>query len=258
MTGTSHDPLPKPGIFHTLRVWLDYYINGMLDFILTPRCVSCHAPLGYFCHHCIRRIQYIQKPYCLRCGQPLTHGTLCHACRRGRFHHLDMARAVAVFSSPLREAIHHFKYRHNLRLMPILGDLMAWRVRPNALEDYVLVPVPLHPSREKDRGYNQAALLARHLGKRLDLPVLENALIRAKETQPQVTLGFRDRMKNVRDAFTVALPEQVRGRHILLIDDVMTTGSTLEASARALKEAGAEHVRAYVLARALYKELGRK
>ncbi len=250
-----HHPLFRSDVFRTIYGWLQQYVEDFVELLLPPTCVGCGARGAHFCPRCVRRIRYIRPPYCLRCGQPLTEGNLCHRCQRGYLQYLDRARAMATFSSPLREAIHHFKYRSHLRVGAILGELMAYRLRRDSLRNFVLIPVPLHQERERARGYNQAALLARYIAQQLDLPVWETALLRVRKTQPQVNLHLHERMANVRNAFAVAPHADVRGRSILLIDDVMTTGSTLEACAHALKQAGATHVAAYVLARALYVDV---
>jgi len=163
---------------------------------------------------------------------------------------LDRARAAALYASPLREAIHQFKYRRNVHLVPVLARYMLGRLRRDALVDVALVPVPLHPERKRLRGFNQATLLARYLGQQLGLAVEEEILERSRPTRPQVTLSLPERMANMHGAFRAGPPQRLRGRTFLVIDDVMTTGSTLEACAHALKAAGAARVWAYTLARA--------
>jgi len=150
----------------------------------------------------------------------------------------------------MREAIHAFKYRRNIHLAPHLARFMHVRLRADVLTDTIVVPVPLHPQRERMRGFNQAALLARHVSMAIRRPFRDDLLERTRFTRPQVSLSLSERIANMREAFRAIRPHQVQGRSFLLIDDVMTTGSTLEACAQALKEAGAARVWAYVLARA--------
>lgn len=162
-----------------------------------------------------------------------------------------MARAATLYASPLREAIHAFKYRGVARLGPLLGAYMAGRLRATAGFD-VVVPVPLHPAREARRGYNQATILARTIASRWERPLVLSALVRVRETSPQVTLDLNARRGNVRGAFACVDAAAVAGRRVLLVDDVMTTGSTLDACAAVLKAAGAKQVWGFTLARVLY------
>jgi ComF family protein len=165
---------------------------------------------------------------------------------------IDGIRAYAFHREQLREAIHQFKYEGLTALAPPLGALMTegWEsLAPEGVQIEVIVPVPLHPTRLRKRGYNQAALLAQELGRALERPVIEDVLARTKATVPQVGLSSRDRQANVEGAFTCA-DNRLAGNLVLLIDDVYTTGSTLEAAALALREGGAASVWAYTLARA--------
>jgi ComF family protein len=159
-------------------------------------------------------------------------------------------RSVLLFEGPSRTAIHWLKYRHARGLAEPLGRLMADYWKENGRPVDTIVPVPLHPFRLWRRGYNQAALLACELGQRLDLPVDEGALRRIRATAPQMQLDAADRHHNVRGAFRC--PDgRVRGRHVLLVDDVCTTALTLAACADALRAEGPETVWALTLARAL-------
>jgi ComF family protein len=165
---------------------------------------------------------------------------------------LDGVRASAFHTDPLSKAIHQFKYEGLKVLAAPLGRLMAesWQeVGPAGQHFDAIVPVPLHRSRERERGYNQAALLARELAAHLGVPVVENAVDRSKATVPQVGLDAQARKANVKDAFRCA-KAKLAGNHVLLVDDVFTTGATLEAAATALRQGGAVTVWAYTLARA--------
>jgi ComF family protein len=152
----------------------------------------------------------------------------------------------------MRTAIHRLKYEHLSCLAGSLSQIMSqsWlALAPLDLEIDAIVPVPLHRARLRERGYNQSALLARGLGANLDCPVVEDVLIRKRETVPQVDLGSSERWKNVRGAFG-CIEESLCGKRVLLVDDVFTTGSTLEAAGDALRQGGALLVWAYTLARA--------
>jgi ComF family protein len=149
----------------------------------------------------------------------------------------------------MREAIHRLKYSNSQDLAAPLGEMMVsyWREAPFPAD--VIVPVPLHTRRLRERGYNQAALLARELGKGVGLPVLERALIRVRYTSPQVDLNAEERKENVQGAFHCPT-DRVAGKSVLLVDDVYTTGATLEACSLALKQRGVLTVWALTLARA--------
>jgi len=149
----------------------------------------------------------------------------------------------------VRRSIHELKYRNLKAISPCLGELLADYLRENPLPGEALVSVPLHPRRLRERGYNQSGLLARELGKHIDLPVIEDCLIRVKQAQPQVRAAdVEERRRNVADAF-VCRDERMTGKQIILIDDVCTSGATLESCAAALKDRGAASVWGLTLAR---------
>ncbi len=245
-----HDSILSSAPLQRVWLWLRSYADAFGDVLFPPRCAGCGQVGTILCDTCMARFEPIVAPYCVRCGQPIQTGTLCAMCQRGRFRYLDIARSAARFQPPLQQIIHDFKYRGNTRLAEPLADYMSRRLRVEALRVDAIIPVPLHERRLRERGYNQAALLAHHLGRATAIPVREDILVRVRHTRPQVQLGFRERIENMEDAFAVVDPGQVRGQSFLLIDDVMTSGSTLEACAHALKDAGAKRVLGYTLARA--------
>ncbi len=173
---------------------------------------------------------------------------MCSDCRR-RQAEIDGIRSPFKFDEVIRKAIHELKYRNLKAISPCLAELLADYLRANPLPGEALVCVPLHPRRLRERGYNQSSLLARELGRRIDLPVIEDCLIRVKQAQPQVrAVDVEERRRNVADAF-VCRDEKVSGRQIILIDDVCTSGATLESCAAALKNKGAASVWGLTLAR---------
>jgi ComF family protein len=162
---------------------------------------------------------------------------------------IDGIRSPFRFDEVVRKAIHELKYRNLRAISPYLAELLADYLEANPLPGEALVDVPLHPRRLKERGYNQSGLLAKELGKRIGLPVIEDCLMRVKHAQPQVrAVDVEERRRNVADAF-LCRDERVSGKKIILIDDVCTSGATLESCAAALKNRGAMSVWGLTLAR---------
>ncbi len=196
------------------------------------------------CPPCRRRVQRVVAPFCPRCGKPLTLGEYCPHCG-GRGLPFLQARAAGLYQGVLRRAIHLFKFKGAMDLLPYLEQLLL-----DCLEKYplpgvdVLIPVPLHAGRERERGFNQAALLAAGLGRHLQLPVDYRSLIRRWNTPPTSGLSRQERVETLWDAFSCR-GRRLRGRHVLLIDDILTTGSTAAGCSTALLKGGAAGV--YVL-----------
>jgi ComF family protein len=177
-------------------------------------------------------------------------GPLCAGCRR-RGPGFDYARAAAPYDGVLRDAVHAFKFAGRRALAAPLGDLLVelgTTGLPAGMPG-LLVPVPLHPRRERERGFNQATLLARRLGRAWGCPVRGDLLARTVATPSQTALAAAARQANVRSAFRLRRPAPVAGRHVALVDDVLTTGATLSECARCLREAGAVMVGALTVAR---------
>ena len=238
------------------RHW-DGLSSQFVDFLFPPRCVGCRRLGVWLCAECLDQVLRVAPPVCARCGTMVAADGLCHRCQTAPLH-IECIRSVFCFEGVLRDALHRFKYRGLTALAASLGGLMAayWTQHPVPAD--VVVPVPLHAARRRERGYNQAALLARemvrqaaasHYADQAELDVDEQALVRQHATSPQVELDRRRRKENVRGAFRCSGQELV-GKQVLLIDDVCTTGATLEACAAALYSGGVGGVRALTLARA--------
>jgi len=242
-------------------VTLKGILRSLADVVFPPRCMACSGLLDEpegrpFCPACASRIRYIASPLCPCCGTPL-HGEegtdhLCGDCLRAR-PLFSAARAVARYEGVLLDAIHSFKYRGRITDGEILGRMMAGRGYPLFdISAYTLiVPVPLHRRRLRERGFNQAVILAREIAGRLSLPLDVRSLRRRVYTEPQVGLGKGHRTANVRGAFGVVDGEGVEGQRILLVDDVYTTGSTARECAEILMKSGAAEVAVLTLARAV-------
>jgi ComF family protein len=220
------------------------------DFLLPPLCLHCHNPLGAhdaLCANCWRGIDFIRAPLCERMGTPLPYDsgapTVSAAALADPPDH-DRARAVARFDGVIRDLVHAFKYadRHDCRRL--FANWMSAAGHELLSEADLLVPVPLHRWRLLHRRYNQAAILAQQLASLRRIPWAPDALTRVKRTPQQVGLSRSQRRRNMAAAFRVAPAAQPRvdGRNIVLIDDVITTGATVEACARSLKTAGALRV----------------
>ncbi len=208
------------------------------------------------CRHCWGAIRPITRPVCDGCGDPLPRPVeRCRHCssREGA---IERARAIGEYEGTLREIIHALKYSGRRSLAPRLAAHMRSRGRELLDEADCVVPVPLHWRREYHRGFNQARELATHL----DLPVLD-VLIRTRHTRPQVELAAESRRENVEAAFEcrkplLRKPRAIDGLKVVIVDDVSTTGATLEACARVLKEAGASEVYALTAARVVTRRRG--
>ncbi len=230
--------------------------TALLDLLFPPLCVSCREPLGGgygFCAGCWSGIAFLDGPMCDCCGLPFAFdpgaGTRCAACL-ARPPAYDRARAIFAYDENSRAPILALKHADRLDLVP---GFAHWLERTGAgLLDGsdLIVPVPLHPIRLWQRRYNQAAELARALGRRASKRVAVRALERTRSTESQgAMVSASGRRRNVRGAFRVPNPRQVADRNILLVDDVLTTGATAEACARALRQAGAVRVQILALAR---------
>jgi ComF family protein len=230
--------------------------DAVLAVVLAPDCAACGQLLeqptrGPVCGICWASILPITPPVCDRCGDPLPTWrdisvplASCARCRRMR-RSIDRARAIGEYTGPLRAIVHALKYEGRRTLARPLGRMMRDRGADVVRGADCVVPVPLHASRLRHRGFNQALDLARHLG----LPVV-HALRRTKATATQTDLPAAQRHRNVREAFApTRRARMLAGRIVVIVDDVSTTGATLDACARALKAAGVAEVRALTAAR---------
>ncbi len=220
-----------------------------------PGCGEVSDRPGYhLCGDCFRRINLHDQSVCERCGAPaegsVAHAFVCGVCRETKPAY-DRARSAGHFQGVLREQVHQFKYGGALWLKRELADLLLGCLSAHFSQEAVdvVVPVPLHPVRERERSYNQAALLAEEVASRIGRRCDGRSLVRVKSTQTQTRLDAASRRMNILGAFAVRRPEWVSQRCVLLVDDVMTTGSTLAECARVLKKAGTRTVWAVTVAR---------
>lgn len=239
-----------------MSLWAD-----ILNFILPPRCLKCGKILKEntgLCAECFNEINFITRPYCRKCGHPLETEVsddsmmLCGSCLKKRRSPFRLSRSAFAYDESSKGLIIGFKFNDKTENAKFLAQTMFV-----AGEDIfktgvdVIVPVPLHLTRLINRRYNQSALLAGQLAKLSGCAVDCTSFIKHRRTRPQVELTGMARVRNVRDAFSVRNPEKIRGKRVLLVDDVLTTGSTLKECAQALKKAGAKSVDTLTAARVL-------
>lgn len=240
------------------KVWGRFW-KGALGLIYPPQCPACDTPVGQesaLCPACWREAGFITGPSCDCCGLPLPSdgsgegAALCDDCLR-ILRPWTRGAAALTYAGTGRKLVLALKHGDRPDLARVLGDWLADAARPLRAEGMVLVPVPVHPARMVRRRYNQAALIAAQLARRLDLPHLPGALRRTRNTPMQDHRSLADRFANQSGAIAVRVPAALAGRPVLLVDDVMASGATMSAAAEALGAAGAGPVSVAVVARAL-------
>ena len=231
---------------------LSELVELAVESFFPKQCVGCGRGGFFLCASCREKLPKLLPPICPKCGGPQISGILCPSCcqRQGT---IDGIRSPFRFDEVIRKVIHQLKYQNLKAIAPQLAELLFEYLKSNPLPGEALIPVPLHQKRLRERGYNQSKLLARELARLTNLPVIEDCLIRVKEAQPQVKAAtLEERRRNVANAFSCR-DERVHGRQIILVDDVCTSGATLESCATALKSKGAISVWGLVLAKEIYK-----
>jgi ComF family protein len=232
----------------------------LMDLCLPRICAGCGQiggqEDGFWCAECLGNISWIVSPICPQCGRPFPDAPhspdhLCGECALETFH-FTSARSVVLHAGIMRDRIHQFKFGGRLEWIPPFVELLRiaydnWGIPVPE----IVFPVPLHVKRLRERGFNQSGLLAKEFARSLDLSVSFDTLVRKNRTAPQTRLNREQRLTNVKDAFEVPEKKDIRGRRILILDDVYTTGTTLSECARVLKKKGASDVYALTVTRAL-------
>ena len=238
---------------------LNNYSRSLIRILYPPYCVLCHAYLKleetYLCAPCVQLIQPLKAPLCLKCSEPLPpygkNQSVCSTCRSERPYY-NRGFALLRYEDPIKTIFHQVKFQKKLWLREIFSKLIASfssSINPNDYE--MIVPVPLDARRERERGFNQALLIAKMLERSFQKDRLRiSALIaKKKKVLPQSQLKRRERLENLEGAFCLKKRGQSLGKRILLVDDIVTTGSTINECAKILKEDGAECVDFFVLPR---------
>ncbi|MEG2199557.1 MAG: ComF family protein [Anaerovorax sp.] len=224
-------------------------------------CISCGNLIDKtrpysLCDRCLKTFHWATKKTCIRCGKILRMGyeqDICPDCITVN-HKFQRGYCCVEYGEDERAMIHRFKYREEAYLGKKMAEAMYDRIQPEDLPVDLIVPVPMYKRKQKIRGYNQAEILGKNLAKFMEKPYNERALVRIRETEPMSTLGAEERVKNVRHAFRVdskpgrTQEKDIAGKVILLVDDIYTTGSTMDSCAEALLKAGAQGVFAYAFA----------
>lgn len=226
--------------------------DELLELLFPPRCQVCgeleDEPV---CEACLAETVLVQAPICLYCGVPVQEMhqpyRLCGECRDGRW--LSGVRALGLHVKALREAVIRFKFEGRIRLGSVFGRMLAETIEAEVDAGGLpldacaaLIPVPLHPNRRRWRGFDQAELICDEIARHTGLAVWREAITRVRDTPPQVEVSGSDRRENVQGAFVAASRSKVRGASVILVDDVITTGATMEECALVLRRAGAAAV----------------
>ncbi len=246
-------------LLYTVVMDLRVASTAFVDLFFPPVCPFCTSDVSHgedgLCRGCSGRLglHLIRGPLCRVCGVPLRGAgggqSACGACikRKPRY---AMARSLYVFEGGAREAVHSLKFRWRTMLGPVLGKALAALAADMNFSPELVLPVPLHRRKIRQRGFNQSVVLARHMARSLGLKADVTSLARSRHTASQVGLNTRERRRNVAGAFVLRRAKRFSGRRVILVDDVLTTGATVDECSRVLKEAGAE-VAVVTLARAV-------
>lgn len=239
---------------------LHHFINALVDIVYPKRCLGCKNKLdmaavdNFICRDCWGRIKRNVPPFCHSCGRHLEKSNfsknICAQCIKQKLH-FDRAFSPCVYTGVIKELIHQFKYKSKDYLGFTLSRLMIEFIREyNLPMDYLdfIVPIPLHKTRLREREFNQAQILSKQIAKEFKKELLPDILWRHRLTKTQTDLEMHERLLNVKNSFQVNRLKDIRGKNLLIVDDVLTTGATASCAAQTLKDAGANIVFVLTLA----------
>ncbi|MDM8520545.1 ComF family protein [Anaerolineales bacterium HSG6] len=229
---------------------LNKLYNSLLNLLLPPQCVNCKISGSWLCRNCLAQISFSPTEVCIICGVPAPLKTVCKHCQNNNtLQYLDGIRSATYFEKgPIRSAIHAFKYGNNQAISAILTRMLVEAYQRYQLNVDFILPVPLHASRLSERGYNQSELLATGVSLSCQVPLNVTTLLRVHHTETQAHLDLKGRYENVKNAFS-CVNDLLSEKIVLLVDDVCTTGATLDACAMTLKKTGVHKVWALSIAR---------
>ncbi|MFH1698768.1 MAG: ComF family protein [Candidatus Omnitrophota bacterium] len=240
-----------------IKGMLKEFFRGLTDMLFPKTCLSCKTRLiteALICPDCKNKIKINIPPFCIRCGKHLENKNLnknvCPACRKTPLY-FDRAFSPCIYEGVIQKLIHQFKYGNKRSLSPVLAGLMNEFIREYGIYlDFIdwIIPIPLSSARMREREYNQSELLSRHIAQEIQKKVSQDILIRSRNTLTQTGLKHSQRRENVKGSFKVRDCKPIKGRNLLLIDDVLTTGATASEAAYTLKNAGANVVFVLTLA----------
>jgi len=225
--------------------------NYILELIFPVYCVACGKDEFWLCPKCLEKIDIKIKLVCPLCQQENKQGRVCPSCRAKSS--LNQLVVVADYQDKtIQNIIHLLKYNFAYEIRSAFADILDKFFRINPLKlpaACLIIPIPLHKKRRRFRGFNQAQIIGEELAKIFSLPIIIDNLQRIKYTQPQVELAAKERKNNIIGAFSLNNPLEISGKSVILIDDVYTTGSTMNEAGKVLKKAGAKEVIGFVIAR---------
>lgn len=246
----------KENIRHKLKIILDKVI-----YFLAPddcNCIICdrEIPRGQrlvLCDECREKLSFNDGHICIRCGKPIENEALyCNECQNNEMN-FDFARSSMIYEKEVVKLITSLKFHNKKWLAKMLAPFMVDTYKSNSYESDVVVPIPISAKRMAERHYNQSEELARYIAKELDLPLVTTAIEKYKDNKPQTGVSSRDRRENVKGVYRPIDRKSVKGKRVLLVDDILTTGSTASEVARVLKYCGATEVAVLVFASPRFK-----
>jgi competence protein ComFC len=238
--------------------WLSDAFLGFLEFLFPTGCAGCGVVgRGFLCEDCQKHVMYIDQPRCSHCSIPLGSDSYkyCLRCRELRSDY-NNGISIAIYEDPLGKLIRNLKFNREAQIADFLAELVIKREKSDShlqklFNCDLIHPIPLSRARAANRGFNQSALIAKLLAGQYGIEYCDDAVVRVRDTRSMIGLGYTERLSNIKNAFEVRKPEKIESKNILLVDDVMTTGATIEECARTLKMSGSAKVTFLTIARQL-------